>query len=473
MAMPLWTHADITDALQTPVDPFEAHGVSSDSREDLNGKIFVALEGERFDGHAFVADSFRKGARAALVRRAKITPEMRESAKTHGAALIPADDTLAGLQRLAAYRRTQSRALVFAVTGSVGKTSTKEMLHFLLSHLGRSHAAVDRYANYNNHIGMPLTLANMPKDAQYAVLEMGMNHAGELTTLAAIAQPDVAVITTVAPVHLAFFPNMEGVALAKAEVLSGLDPERGVAVVGVNHHYADVLAQEAERLGIRRYHTVGTKGSGADSVLKDYMPGGRESVIGASLLGREIVFRLGLPGEHHAHNALVVLTALQAAGIAVDGVIERLADMAPGKGRGKRITAGGLTVIDDTYNAGPLSVCAAIRTMREGAGKGKRLFAALGDMLELGEGTEKFYRMIALEAAKAGLAGVYTVGKDSEILAEMLPEGMHLGRFPTSDALAAEIARLLPKDADVLLVKGSRGMRMEKVVEALCLPRAT
>ncbi|MET0155883.1 MAG: UDP-N-acetylmuramoyl-tripeptide--D-alanyl-D-alanine ligase [Rickettsiales bacterium] len=462
----LWTSAELCEALGVEFSLDKpVKSVVIDSRRAEYGALFVALQGERVDGHDYVVSAFEKGASAALVREDKVTSAMREAASLHKAALLEAPEVEKALAALGRYRRLQSRALTFAVTGSVGKTSVKEMLAFMLSHIGETHAT---QGNYNNHLGLPLTLANMRRDAAYAVIEAGMNHEGELRELTHIAQPDVAVVTMIAPVHLANFPNMEGVATAKAEIFEGV-PEGGVLVAAENHPYADILRDAAARMKGRRYVSAGAPDS--DARVVDYMPEREESVIGASIFGKSYVFRLGAPGRHQANNAVLALAALKAADVNVAAVIDRLVDFFPVKGRGARLVPEsgkfkGLTIVDDSYNAGPASVCAAIETVGERLKQGESFFLALGDMLELGEGTEKYYRMIAHALVNAKAKGAYLVGKDCAVMKNALPDSMICATFPDSETLAENIASILPADVGILLVKGSRGMKMEKIIEA-------
>ena len=465
--MALWNEKELAQALAINLTkPVTVTDVAIDSRKVAPGAMFVALPGEKVDGHDYVESAFASGASAALVQRDKITDAMTKAADEKNGVLLAVPDVLQGLAALGSYRRANAKAKIFAVTGSVGKTSVKEMLAFLLGHIGATHATK---GNYNNHIGLPLTLATMPKDADYAVIECGMNHSGELSELTKIARPDVAVVTTVAPVHLANFDNMEGVAQAKAEIYEGV-PEGGICVAGESHPYADILRDKVKNLPGRRYVSALTPN--ADGFVRDYLPERGEAVVGASIFGKDYSFRLGSPGKHQAGNAVLALTALQAADVDPAQVIERFVDFFPVQGRGAPLTLKsgmfrGLTIIDDSYNAGPASVCAAIETVGERLQDGESFFIVLGDMLELGEGVEKYYRMIAAAAIKANVSGMYLVGKDCACIKDMLPDNVICAVFEDSVGLARDVANLLPKHCNYLLVKGSRGIKTERAIAAL------
>ena len=469
---PLWTAEDAAAATggRAAGGWTAATGVSIDTRTLAPGDLFVALTGKHRAGHAFVADALAKGAAAALVSR---RPEGVEA----DAPLLIVGDTLEGLRGLGAAARARlgAEARVIGVTGSVGKTGTKEMLRAMLAGQVRAHAA-DR--SFNNHWGVPLTLARMPAETDVAVIEMGMNHAGEITPLSRLARPHVAMITTVEAVHIENFDDESGIADAKAEIFAGLAPG-GVAVLNRDNRWFDRLASAATTAGARIL-AFGT-GEGCDARLLSADPRGAGTVAEAEIAGRRLAFKLAAPGRHLALNAVGALAAAEAAGADVARAALGLAEWRPPEGRGARwIVAlgpagmdGAITVIDESYNANPASVCAALETLAaarvdDGVGRiarGRRI-AALGDMLELGVREEAMHAALAEHPALAEVDAVLTVGPRMKALDAALPPERRGGWFADS-AAAAERLRRMVDAGDVVMVKGSNAVRMGRVVEAL------
>lgn len=463
MTMVLWTGKELEEALGSKSSgDFEVKGISIDSRVIEAGDLFVAIKGEQFDGHDYVAGALSRGAVAAIVSR--VPNNLPE-----GANLFVVADTLKALETLARYRRAQMKGKVVGITGSVGKTSTKEMLAHVFSAQGKTHATS---GNFNNHIGLPLTLARMPRDAEFAAIEMGMNHSGEIEQLTAICQPDVAIVTTVEAVHLEYFDSEQGIALEKAQVYGGLT-EGGTAILNRDNRHYDYMRQQVEQFGIQRIRTFGHHPE-ADSHLLDYQETSDHfGQIHAMIVGEEVEFLLGVTGEHQAMNALAVLTAVDACGADVALAAAALADYHGAEGRGivfcvRSTSHGTFCVMDDSYNASPASVKAAIKNLcdyQRRQGKGRSI-AVLGDMLELGVNAPKMHAELAHNIVENDIKLVFTAGANMKSLYDALPEEKRGGHLPQSSDAAVAVADVV-QDGDIVLVKGSHGVHMEKVVNAL------
>jgi UDP-N-acetylmuramoyl-tripeptide--D-alanyl-D-alanine ligase len=458
---PLWTAADAESATggSNPRN-WAATGISIDTRSLIAGDLFVALRGPNHDGHDFVREALGRGAAAAMVDRA--VPNLPPAAP-----LLRVSDTLAALGALGAAARSRSRARIVAVTGSVGKTGTKEALRLALEASGATYVSA---GGLNNHWGAPLSLARLPPDAAYGVFELGMNHPGEIADLTRLVRPHIAVITTVEPAHLGFFPSVEAIADAKAEIFLGLEPG-GIAVLNRdNPHYAR-LASAAMLAGAAEVVGFGTHPD-AELRLVGCILDGRGSIVEAELPDLSLRFRLPIPGRHWVMNALAVLAATAAAGADVRRAAEALSGLEAMPGRGRRHElawcGGTLTLIDESYNASPAAMCAALAVLAatEPRPGGKRV-AVLGDMLELGDSAERFHRELAEPLAAAKIDRAFLVGKDMAALHQALPEARRGGLYKTpEDAVPALLRYLEP--GDVVTVKGSRGVRVSHIVEQLC-----
>lgn len=466
MSTLLWTAAEAAAATGGEARGWDGvSGVSIDSRTLAPGDLFVALAGESRDGHEFVAQALANGAAAAMVSR---VPDGLPA----GAPLLLVNDTLEGLRALGSAARARSAARVIAVTGSVGKTSTKEMLRAMLAPQGATHAAEK---SFNNHWGVPLTLARMPAATRWAVIEMGMNHPGEITPLSRLARPHVALITAVEAVHLAAFDSVEQIADAKAEIFAGLEP-RGVAILNRdNPHFARLVRQA----GAARILSFGT--ADADLLLEQATIAGLATVVRARILGQPVAIKLGAPGAHFALNAVAALGAVTAVGADLARAGLAMADWAPPEGRGQRWRIdlgpagldGAITLIDESYNANPASMRAALAVLAaspvtHGAGRisrGRRL-AFLGDMLELGPTEHALHAGLAALPEIDRIDQLHLAGPRMRSLHEALPAGKRGEWFEDSAALA-ERARRLVDAGDVCMVKGSLGMAMRRVVEAI------
>jgi UDP-N-acetylmuramoyl-tripeptide--D-alanyl-D-alanine ligase len=446
--MTLWTHAEAEAAtLGAASRPFAVNGISIDSRSLKPGDLFVALKGEARDGHDFVSAALAAGAGAAMVSQA---------VEVDGPLLTVAN-TQRGLEDLARAARARSHAKIIAVTGSAGKTTTKEILRRAFDALGRSHVSA---ASFNNHWGVPLSLAGLPRDAEYGVFEIGMNHFGEIRNLVALVRPHVAIITTIAPAHLEFFGNSESIADAKSEIFEGLAPG-GAALIPSDSPFAGRLAARARQAQVSRLVTFGKTG---DARLLDFRPEGEGMRLKADILGTRVDCWVGAPGGHIAANAVAALAAVALADGDVLNAAAALKDFTPLKGRGARFAAGGVQVIDESYNANPASMAAALALL--GAATGGRRIAVLGDMLEMGDGAGAHHAGLAGPIAANRVDLVFACGAETKALWDVLPAKRRGAYAKTSALLAPQLMAAL-QPGDTVLVKGSNGARMAVIVDAL------
>jgi len=457
----LWTAEAAAAAAGAQLAPgagWTAEGVSIDSRTLAARDLYVALKGPRFDGHDFVAAALSGGAAAAMVDR--LMPSVDP------ARLLSVADTQAGLEALASAARARSRARIVAITGSVGKTGTKEALARLLGAQGPTHASA---GNLNNQIGTPLSLARLPAAAQFAIFELGMNHAGEIRPLSRLVRPHAAIITNVEPVHLEYFAGIEGIADAKAEIFEGIEPG-GAAILNRDNSQFARLAAQARACGVARIWGFGSdREADARLVSVSLRPDG--STARALILGREIGFDLPLAGRHQVQNALAVLLAVAAVDGDLEAAAAALAGLPPVKGRGTSydiaVPGGAFRLIDDSYNASPPAVRAALSVRGIApTGKGGRRLLVFGDMLELGPDGPAQHAGLAEAVAAAGVAQTFTAGPLARHLHEALPAGLRGGHAADSAALAPLVAAAV-RPGDVVLVKGSAGARMATIVTAL------
>ncbi|MBV8614216.1 MAG: UDP-N-acetylmuramoyl-tripeptide--D-alanyl-D-alanine ligase [Acetobacteraceae bacterium] len=443
----LWSAAALAEATHGTLSaPFDATGVSIDTRTLAPGDLFVALRGEHGDGHAHVADALARGAAGAMVH----ADAPGRTLRVH--------DTLAGLTRLGAAGRARFTGRVAAITGSVGKTTTKEMLRAALAVQGRTHAAV---ASYNNHWGVPVTLARLPEHARFCVAEIGMNQPGEIAPLARLARPHVAVITAIASAHVGNLGSVEAIAREKASILRGLEPG-GVAVLPADSPYLPLLRAET---GGARVVTFGAAAE-ADARLIEAHADADGTDLAIRACGQVLELRLPAPGRHMAMNALAALAAAEALGADVQQAWRALAGFAPVAGRGVRrtisIPGGNAVLIDESYNANTASMRAALAVLA--LQPGARRIAVLGDMLELGEHGPAEHAALAPDAAAADI--VFTCGPLMRGLHDALPPARRGAHARDSAALAGIVADAL-RPGDVVLVKGSLGSRMRLVVSTL------
>jgi UDP-N-acetylmuramoyl-tripeptide--D-alanyl-D-alanine ligase len=453
---PLWTAFAAAAATNGKTSgKWAASGVSIDTRTLEPGDLFIALTGENRDGHEFVVDALRKGAAAALVSRQP--PGVLDDAP-----LLMVSDTQSGLEGLGRAARARSRARIVAVTGSAGKTTTKEMLRLILA---RSGSVAASEASYNNHWGVPLSLARMPLDATFGIFEIGMNHAGEIRALVKLVRPQVAVITTVAPAHLEHFGTVEAIADAKAEIFEGVSAG-GAAILPAENPQSNRLKARAQEVGLERILSFG-KAAGADARLLSASSQGESQKILATIGNTRLAFSVNAVGEHIAMNAIAALLAARELGADVARGADALASFSALKGRGARFSSGGLEIIDESYNANPASMAAAIELLSKAVPKGSgRRIAALGDMRELGQDAPFLHKALARNLAAARADLVFLCGPNMRALWDALPAKSRGAYAETSAQLAPEMMSAL-KTGDVVLVKGSFGSRMSVVIDAL------
>lgn len=460
---PLWTGVRLIEAMdarsQGPV-PAAVTGASIDTRTLEPGDAFFAITGEARNGHDFVAAALDKGAALAVV------DEAHAGAFPANAPLAIVPDVLRGMEKAGMARRAELTAKVVAVTGSVGKTGTKEALRLVLSRQGKTHAPV---ASYNNHWGVPLTLTRTPRDVRYGVYEIGMNAPGEILPLAKMVQPDVAVITTIQPVHLAAFESLEGIAREKAAIFNGLKTG-GTAIINADIPQAGLLRELALAAGAGRVISFG-ESEAADVRLLGCSLKPDVSTAEANVMGRPVTYKLGSPGKHIVLNSLAVLAAAEALGADLALAALALADLVPPSGRGARqvlhAPAGPFTLIDESYNGNPASMRAAIENLGRMpvAGRGRRI-AVLGDMLELGETAPELHKGLADAVTGNGIDLVFACGPLMRTLYDALPSHRR-------GAYAAQASSLEPyvldavRAGDVVTVKGSLGTRMGPIVKAM------
>lgn len=441
---------------------WNASGVSIDSRSITQGDVFIALKGERFDGHAYVQSALDNGAVAAIVS------ELPKGMVQDDARLLVVHDTEKALQQLGVASRARTTAKIVGVTGSVGKTGCKEMLKIALGANGSVYAT---QGNLNNHLGVPLCLSNMPADVDYAVLEMGMNHAGEIHQLSKWVKPEVAIITTVDAVHIEFFDSVEGIADAKSEIFDGME-EGGVAVLNADNPHYERLRRHAEKKGLDRVLSFGVSSSALCQMVQ-YGTEGLESVVDADIAGTRLQYRLGAIGRHWGIMSVAVLAIIDALEADLPKSAEALVQFSEPVGRGRieelRVEGGYLRLIDDSYNASPASMAAAFEKMsllRDGEPGPIRTIAVLGDMLELGERSRDLHVGLAPTLVNNHIDLVFAAGSFMKHLYDALPEAMRGDYDATAAGLAPKVVNRL-RNHDLVLVKGSNGSRMKEVVGAI------
>jgi UDP-N-acetylmuramoyl-tripeptide--D-alanyl-D-alanine ligase len=459
----LWTLDDMAAAMgaeKSGTLPADVPGLSIDTRSIAKGEAFFAIKGDNRDGHSFVEAALKAGAGVAVIARDQ---RARFAAD---APLLIVTDVLAALRDLGRAARARGSAKVIAVTGSVGKTGTKEALKLALSPDGETHASA---ASYNNHWGVPLSLARLAASAKYAVFEIGMNHAGEITPLTQMVRPHVAIVTTIAPVHLEYFGSLEKIADAKAEIFSGIEPD-GVAILNRDNAQYAQLAAAAKAAGTAQVVSFGDDQK-ADAQLKRVSLHPECSCVQATILGQDVTYKLGAPGRHLVLNSLAVLAAASLVGADLALAALALNNLKPAPGRGTRATlrvpGGSALLIDESYNANPASMAAAIALLGQApVGAQGRRIAVLGDMLELGgQGVELHLALAGpIKAAKVDL--VFASGPLMQALWEALPSSHRGGYAETAAALEPAVVAAL-RDGDAVMVKGSLGSKMGPIVKTL------
>lgn len=452
---PLWTSAQVEFVTQGhSSSDWIANGVSIDSRTLEKGDLFVAVHGPNFDGHDFVSDAFSRGAAAAIVDKNIEGP------------VLKVEDTMRALESLGRAARKRTGATIIAVTGSVGKTGSKDAISFALSRQANTFANV---GSLNNHWGVPLSLSRMPPQTNYGIFELGMNHPGEIFSLSKMVQPHVALITTVESVHREFFESDVAIADAKAEIFSGLDTN-GVAVLNCDNKHYHQLAAAARAKDITNIICFGA-GANADFRLLESELNERGTVVKADLGGEVLTYRLAIAGRHWVNNSLGVLAAIAAAGGDFKAAAVALGEMKAGKGRGAlhvlRTKKGTFLLIDESYNASPVSMKAAIEVLGgiKPENNGRRI-AVLGDMLELGQKSAQLHAELAEVLKKESIDLVFTAGDQMANLAKALNSKMSAGHAQHMSGLE-EIVLNAVEPGDVIIVKGSAGSNARTIVNAL------
>ncbi|KAA1182858.1 UDP-N-acetylmuramoylalanyl-D-glutamyl-2,6-diaminopimelate--D-alanyl-D-alanine ligase [Rhizobium tropici] len=465
----LWTTEDMIAAISGRsfgALPEGITGISIDSRSIQPGEAFFAIKGDRVDGHDYANLAMANGAAFIVISEGRLPAMGRLTVPK-----IVVDDVLAALARLGVAARQRTQAKIIAVTGSVGKTTTKEMLRRALTPSGKVHASV---ASFNNHWGVPLTLARMPEDTDFGIFEIGMNHPGEIRPLVKMVQPHVAIITTIAPAHLGNFNSISEIAAAKAEIFEGVVPG-GHAILNHDSDQFEMLERAALEAGIEHVHSFGQHAK-ADVRLAEFNASEENSTLWLTIGGETMEVALGAPGRHIAENALAVLGAVMMVEADLDEAVDALADLQPEKGRGQRhkraIGNGYFTLIDESYNANPASMRAAIALLattspHAGAGgrQGRRI-AVLGDMLEMGDYAQRVHANLAGPLLAAGIEHVWLAGPEMAALRDELPESVHVEYRETTEELS-EFALNSVASGDVLMVKSSLGLGFGKIVAGL------
>ncbi len=462
-AAPLWTSAAMAEAMRAATSgalPEAVTGLSIDSRSIAPGEAYFAILGDVHDGHDFVAAALKAGAALAVVEAAQ------RDKFASDAPLLVVDDVLSGLVALAYAARARLNAQVIAITGSVGKTSTKEALLGVLSAQGPTHASTK---SFNNHWGVPLSLARCPATVRFAIFEIGMNHAGEIEQLVKMVRPQVAVITTVEPVHLEFFAGIEAIADAKAEIFGSVEPGGAVVLNRDNSLFAR-LQRKAKKLGISRIVSFGSDAE-SDARLLEVSLHADCSAVHAHILGHEVTYKLGIPGRHMAMNSLAVLAAASLVGADLALAALSLSQIEPAAGRGMRrvleVEDGEATLIDESYNANPASMAAALNVLGAAAiGPHGRRIAVLGDMLELGP-TSAALHCGLIDAVNANhIDLVYCCGPLMRNLWDALSTGKRGGYAGSAADLEAQAVAAI-RAGDAIMIKGSLGSKMKTIVNAL------
>ncbi|MER2536288.1 MAG: UDP-N-acetylmuramoylalanyl-D-glutamyl-2,6-diaminopimelate--D-alanyl-D-alanine ligase [Rhizobiaceae bacterium] len=441
--------------------PASVTGISIDTRTLQPGDAFFAIKGDAMDGHDFATAAVKAGASVLVVAEARLPGLGRLTVP-----MIVVPDVLRALEKAGVAARARSRAKIIAVTGSAGKTTTKEALRHMLSAVGKVHAS-DK--SFNNHWGVPLTLARLPADADYAVFEIGMNHENEIRPLVRMVRPHVAIVTLIAAAHLGHFASLDDIARAKAEIFEGIEPD-GAALINRDDERWPLLSKLAKAASVDSILGFG-ENEAADYRLTNLSMHADHSLMAAKIGGIEIAAKIGVPGRHVVQNALAVLGAAHLAGADVAKVAEALADLSAEAGRGKRHVLnhpeGAITLIDESYNANPASMRAALALLKDAElGKGGRRVAVLGDMLELGDHAAGLHAELAEPVRAAGADLVLLAGPHMAGLAEQLRADMAVTYRETADQLRPVLLDVVGA-GDVVVVKSSKGVGFSKLVDAL------
>lgn len=455
MKNPLWTAQELSNITGGKITgDWQINDISIDSRTTEKGNLFVALTGDNFDGHDFIRDAAEKGAVAAIVSRPVET----------SIPVLMVEDTLEALTQIGIAGRARSKAIFIGITGSAGKTSTKEALGYILSQQKKTFF---NPRSFNNHIGTPLTLARLPQDAEYAVLEMGTNHPGEIAFLTNMVNPDIGIITTIAPGHIEFFPTEQDIAREKSCIF---DHAPELAILPADNAHIDLLKDEAQKRGVKNIITFGQQQS-ANTHLTEIKLHPGHSDLTATINGKTLKYKINAAGVHWALNSLCVLSVVDHLQLDLKKAAHDFANVKPTTRRGQQslinFSKGTFTLIDDSYNSNPASVRTGIAVLSACQPKksGRRI-AVLGDMLELGQNGPQYHAELATPLAESGIDIVATCGALMKHLHENLPKNITRLHAENSATLCTQITDML-KDGDVILVKGSLGSKMILIIDAL------
>lgn len=460
----LWTADALVAAMDgRPLGPMPEgiSGISIDSRSLQPGDAFFAIKGEAMDGHDFATSAIKAGAGVLVVAEGKLPSLGRLTAP-----MIVVEDVLAALEKLGVAARARSNAKIIAVTGSAGKTTTKEALRHVLSAVGKVHASAQ---SFNNHWGVPLTLARMPDDCDYAVFEIGMNHPGEIRPLVKMVRPHVAIVTLIAAAHLGFFKNLDEIAKAKAEIFEGIEPG-GAALLNRDDARWKLLDKMARAAGVEHVFGFGENARSTYKLTKCVLHADHSDIM-VRIDGHEVAASIGAPGRHMVQNVLAVLGAAHLVGADLAKVALALADLSAERGRGKRHVLrhpkGPITLIDESYNANPASMDAAMALLNATpvSGEGRRI-AVLGDMLELGDHSAKLHAALADLIVGTETRTVFLGGPEMQALADILPNDIKTEYRAGAEDLKPVLLSAL-KAGDVVMIKSSKGIGFSKLVDAL------
>ncbi|MBN8827904.1 MAG: UDP-N-acetylmuramoyl-tripeptide--D-alanyl-D-alanine ligase [Sphingobacteriia bacterium] len=451
--MKIWDESSIKKALNIEVPfNFNATGFEFNSKDIKPGFIFIALKGENGDGHDYINSAFENGAVAAIVH--KLPERNREKC-------ILVKDTKEALLTLANFKRNNSRAKFIGITGSVGKTTTKEMAALAFEAFGKVHK---NRVNFNNDIGVPITLSQMPDDAEYAIIEMGMSAKNEILYLTKIVEPDVAIITTIEPVHLEHFESISGITDAKSEIFHGTKSHR-VGIINADNAEFERMKSNAKKYEVENLLTFARDNSGNAKLLEAQVKD-NTTYIKANIDNKEISYSINIPGEHHAMNTLPVLLAVHALNLDIEKAANKLTNIEAVVGRGQlhelNYSGKKITIIDESYNSNPAAVKAALKVMKMKYPH-RRKIALLADMKELGSTTIELHKDL-LPNLESCVDKVGLVGEVIEHLFNVLPENLKLSHYKTVENLLESTLFEMLENNDVLLIKGSNSMKMSKIV---------
>lgn len=458
----LWNNTSINQAVDCKIYG-ECYGnkIIFDSRDTAKNNIFVALKGERTDGHYYLKDVLSKGGGAAVVDH---IPENLEEKDR----IIKVNDTLDAIRNMAVFNRGRTKSRVIGITGSVGKTSTKETVHHMLRNLCKVFCTSK---NYNGQIGIPMAVASMPIDVECSVYEMGMSFAGEMTKITKIVRPDIAIITNISGVHLENFNSVEDIARAKAEIFNGMSGD-GVVLLNKDNEYTPILIDCAKKQGIKSIYTFGSS-AGSDAHLESYSVKNGQSIIKANICGEIVECKVPLCGEHQAFNILVALLLAKKLSINIQEASHALKDLGQLKGRGKvqelECDKKKFVLVDESYNASPVSMESSLKSFNELCGTNKaikRKVAVLGDMYELGVNEKDLHRGLLDPVKFNKIDKVITVGSLMKELFSVLPKQLRISHFKDHKELTSSIKDLI-NDGDAILIKGSNGTKLHEVVKYL------